>query len=70
MRLRLLRAVLIGLFLWIAWGCSNRESGAKKIDRDPFKERNMKAPRVYFSPLQPSLPLDAVCLERDQVFTA
>jgi hypothetical protein len=46
MRLRVVRAVLLGLCLCVASGCSTRETGPRKIDRDPFKERNMKAPRT------------------------
>jgi hypothetical protein len=46
MRWWILRTALVGLCLCVGWGCSTRETGPKKIDRDPFKERNMKAPRA------------------------
>ncbi len=45
MRKRLTLVLLLGLGLGLVVSCSTRETGPKKIDRDPFKERNMKPPR-------------------------
>jgi hypothetical protein len=45
MRKWLALLLLFGLGLGLSLGCSTHETGPKKIDRDPFKERNMKAPR-------------------------
>ena len=42
---RIVCVTLVGLFVCWLWGCGTRETEPKKIDRDPFKERNMKAPK-------------------------
>jgi hypothetical protein len=45
MRKRFTILLLSGIVMGWLWGCSTRESGPRKIDRNPFKERKMSAPR-------------------------
>jgi hypothetical protein len=40
----LLSMALVVSLVCVAWGCTTRDTKAQKIDRDPFKGRQMPEP--------------------------